>query len=90
MKTVRLLSNLEPQIARTPCDSYEYWDVCLTASGFGTPDDIIQLKYSGRSMDGEMLNAKSTKVHALVPIEDDPNILLVCYNNFDSYRVYIL
>ena len=93
MKTKRLLSKLEPRIARTPCASSEYWDVCLTASGFGTPDDIIQLKHTDKSkfvMDGDMLNAKNTKVHAVVPYEDDPDTLLVYYINFDSHRVYTL
>mgnify|MGYP003308864707 CR=1 FL=1 len=67
--------------------------MCLTASGLGTPDDIIQLKHTDNSkfvMGGEMLNAKSTTVQAVEPYEDDPDVLMVYRINFDSHRVYTL
>ena len=67
--------------------------MCLTASGFGNRDDIIQLKQTDDGnfiMDGEMLNTKNTKVHAVVPYKDDPDNLLVLYINFDAHSIYTL
>ena len=66
--------------------------MCLTASGLGNPDDIIQLKHTSDGnviMDGEMLNTEHTKVHAVVPYKDDPDTLLVCYIHFDPHTVDI-
>ena len=77
----------DARIARTPCASYEYWDMCLTASGLGYPDDIIQLKHTGDGniiMDGEMLNKDQIKIHAVTPYKDNTDILSVCYIHFDS------